>query len=143
VARQLAADGGDDKEITKAEGKMRDAQDRSATLSGAIVDIDKIIAGLEREVEQIIDRRMRVETNLALAAMVTRLEKAQAAHASSALELEMSCRECALVALEANAVAAFTMDLRQQLEPAIPTIIEGLKHHARAVAAGTARPSLP
>lgn len=80
---------------------------------------------------------------MALAAMVTRLEKAQAAHAAAALELEMSARECALVVLDAHPVSAFVMSARQQLEPAVPTIIEAFKQHARAVAAGTARPSLP
>src|SRR5580704_2450732 len=59
-ARELARDGGDDAAITKAEGKMRDAQDRVVTLSGAIGDVDKIIAGLEAQVEAIIDRRCRV-----------------------------------------------------------------------------------
>ena len=79
AARELARDGGDDAAISAAESKMRDAQDRSATHSGAIVDVDKTIAELSAEIERIIDKRMRAETNLALAAMVTRVEKARLA----------------------------------------------------------------
>src|SRR6266404_5393912 len=76
-ARQLAADGADDKEITKIESRMRDSADRSVTLSGAIVDVDKIIAGLEREIDQIVDKRCRAETSIAVNAMADRIAKAQ------------------------------------------------------------------
>jgi hypothetical protein len=58
-------------------------------------------------------------------------------------ELEAAVRESALVVFEGHAISALVMNARQQLESAIPTIVEGLKHHARAVAAGTARAILP
>jgi hypothetical protein len=101
-ARQLAADGGDDKEITKAEGKMRDAQDRSVTLTGAIVDVDKIITGLEAQIEAIIDKRMRAETSAACIAMADRIAKAQVAHEAAALELELAAKEGGILIPEAR-----------------------------------------
>ena len=92
-ARQLAADGADDKAISAAEGKMRDAQDRRVTLSGAIGDVDKIIAGLSAEIERIVGKRCRAETNLAVIAMADELAEAQADFTKAAQRLEAAARE--------------------------------------------------
>ena len=121
----------------------RAAEDKLSALQAASAKLAAEHAAIEREIEAIVDKRCRSETVAALGAMTARLEKAQAAHQAAALELEMSCRECALVALEGHPISAFVLDKRQQLEPAIPALIEAVKHHARAVAAGTARASLP
>jgi len=142
-ARQLAADGADDKEIAKAEGKMRDSADRSATLSGAIVDVDKIITGLEAQIDQIVDRRCRAETSIAVNAMADRIAKAQAAHEAAALELELAAKEGGILIPEARAVYEFTRSAREQLVPATEMIVGALRQHARGVDSGHAPASLP
>ena len=142
-ARQLAADGADDKAISAAEGKMRDAQDRVQTLTGAIGDVDKIVAGLEAEIDRIVDKTCRVETSIAVAAMADRLAKAQAAHQAAALELESAAKEGGLLIPESGAVHHFVLSAREQLVPAIEMIVGALKQHARGVLDGHYPASLP
>ena len=141
-ARQLAADGADDKAISAAEGKMRDAQDRSVTLSGAIGDVDKIIAGLSAEIERIVDKRCRAETNLAVIAMADELAEAQADFTKAAQRLE-AARESGLLIPEGGAVAEFTLSARERLPPAVEMVVVGLRNHARGVLSGHGPASLP
>lgn len=142
-ARELAADGGDDAAITKAESKMRESADRCDTLRGAIADLDQVIIGIERDIDEIVDRRCRRETSIAVAAMATRLEKAQAAHQAAALELEEAAKEAAILVPEAQAVHQFVLSAREQLIPANKMILDGLKRHAEGVLSGHGSPSLP
>jgi hypothetical protein len=136
-------DGADDKAISTAESKMRDAQDRSVTLIGALADVDKIITGLEREVDQIVDKRCRAETSIAVNAMADRVAKAQVAHEAAALELESASSEAGLIIPESVAVHQFVLSAREQLKPAIAMIIASLGAHAKAVLSGHAPASLP
>jgi hypothetical protein len=138
-ARQLAADGADDKAISAAEGKMRDAQDRSVTLSGAIGDVDKIIAGLSAEIERIVDKRCRAETNLAVIAMADELAEAQADFTKAAQRLEAAARESGLLIPEGGAVAEFTLSARERLPPAVEMVVVGLRNHRAAFYPGTGR----
>jgi hypothetical protein len=142
-ARQLAADGADDKAISVAEGKMRDAQDRCVTLTGAIGDVDKIIIGLEREIDQIVDKRCRAETSVAVTAMADRLAKAQVAHKAAALELELAAKEGGILIPESVAVYQFTRSAREQLPPAVEMVVAALRAHSRGVLSGHGSPSLP
>jgi hypothetical protein len=142
-ARQLAADGGDDKAISAAEGKMRDSQDRVQTLTGALADVDKTIAGLERDIDQIVDKRCRAETSIAVTAMADRIAKAQAAHQAAAIELEAASKEGGILIPESRAVYEFTLSARTQLVPAVEMVIAGLKAHARGVLSGHGPASLP
>ena len=140
-ARKLAGDGADDKAISIAEGRMRDAQDRVETLTGALADIDVIITGIEREIDQIVDKRCR-ETSLAVDAMSTRLSKAASAFDEAAKELEAAAREI-LIIPEAQAVAEFTKSMHVQIPVAVEMIVAGLKGHAHGVRSGHAPASLP
>jgi hypothetical protein len=78
---------------SSAESKARcaPAQDRAASLIGGLARINTEIAGVELEIEQIIDRRCRSETAAAVAAMIERFDKA-AAHAAAALEYEQRAK---------------------------------------------------
>jgi hypothetical protein len=142
-ARELARDGADDKMISVAEGKMRDAQDRVQTLTGAIVDVDKTIGELERTINEIIDKRCRTETSIAVTAMADRLAKAQVAHAAAALELELAAKEGGILIPESVAVHQFVLDARTQLVPAIEMVVAGLRAHAQGVLSGHGPASLP
>jgi hypothetical protein len=143
TARELARDGADDAAISAAESRMRESADRSSTLSGAIVDVDKTIGELSAQIEQIVDKRVRAETSLAVDAMADRLSRAQVAHEAAALELELAAREPGLLIPEGVAVGEFTLSARQQLPAAIEMIMVGLRNHAKAVLNGGAKASLP
>jgi hypothetical protein len=142
-ARQLAADGADDKEITKAEGRMRESADRVVTLTGALTDIDKIIAGLESQIDQIIEKRCRAETSAAVNAMADELAEAQAAFTKAAERLEAAARQSGLLIPEGRAVAEFTLSALTQLPPAVEMVTAALRQHAQGVLSGHAPASLP
>jgi hypothetical protein len=142
-ARKLAGDGGDDKAISTAEGRMRDAQDRVVTLTGALADIDVIITGIEREIDQIVDARCRRETSAAVTAMADELAEAQADFTKAAQRLEAAARQSGLLVPEGRAVAEFTLSAHTQLPPATAMVVGALHAHAKAVLAGGAPASLP
>jgi hypothetical protein len=142
-ARQLASEGADDAAISKAEGRMRDSADRCVTLRGAIDDVDKIITGIEREIEQIIDRRCRAETSAAVNAMGDRVQRAAAAFDEAAKELEAASKEGGLIVPESRAISIFTGDANAQLKPATEMVVAALRQHAQGVLSGHAPASLP
>jgi hypothetical protein len=142
-ARQLASEGADDKTIAVAETRMRESADRCDTLRGAVVDVDKIIAGIEAQIDQIVDKRCRRETSAAVDAMASRLAAAQAAHQAAALELEEAAKEGGILIPESVAVHQFVLSMREQLIPANEMIVDALKQHARGILAGHGSPSLP
>jgi hypothetical protein len=143
LARTLATEGADDVALAKAENAMRVQQDRAVTLRAAIGDIDSTIAGHKREIAEIIDQRMRAETSAAVAEMANALENAAEDFEGVASALEAATREASPIILDGHAISAFVMSARQQLPPAIEVLVDGLRNHAKAVLAGTARASLP
>jgi hypothetical protein len=142
-ARQLAREGADDAELTAAETAMRAQQDRASTLTAAIGDVEKDIAALSTEIERIVDQKMRSETAATVGAMTRELEDAQREFDSAAKRLEDATRAVAPLVLDGHPITAFVMSARQQLPPAIDVLVVGLKAHAAAVIAGSARASLP
>lgn len=142
-ARTLARDNADDAALSAAETAMRNQQDRAATLSAAISDVETTICGLEREINSIVDQKMRAETAQTVDGMVSELENAAAKFEAIAKRLEDATRASALIVLDGYPISSFILSARQQLPPAIDVLVVGLKAHAAAVLAGTARASLP
>jgi predicted transcriptional regulator len=143
-ARQLAANCADDKAISAAEGKMRDAQDRSVTLSGAIVDVDKTIAELVAQIDQIVDKRCRAETSAAVNAMASELEDAARKFASAAQRLGDAARATGLLVPEGTALHQwYALHVREQLAPTVETIISALRAHGQGVLNGSRPAGLP
>ena len=144
AARALVAAGdASDPKLTSIETEMRNAQDRAKTLTDGLADIDGGIAELEAQVDAVVDQRMRAETVAVVTGMAARMVKAEVAFTAAAQEFEDAARECAPVALDGNPLAAFLMSAKEQVPPANAVVIETLRQYAAAVAAGTARASLP
>jgi hypothetical protein len=142
-ARQLARDGGDDDALTSVESAMRAQQDRSTTLIAAIADVEATIAALEREINGIVDQRMRAETAQAIGTMAREIEDVAAEYSAVAQRFENSVKAVALIAFEAPPIFAFIESARTQLSPAIISLLTELQQRAAAVIAGTVRASLP
>src|SRR3981081_679289 len=62
TAQALARDGAEDGVLDKAETAVRSAQDRAATIAGAIADVDRQLTVLERTKAENADRKLRSET---------------------------------------------------------------------------------
>ncbi len=139
-ALALAAD---DKALDAALQAKRAAEDKLSALQAASAKLAAEHAAIEREIEAIVDRRMRAETSAACNVIADRIAKAQAAFTEAAQELEAAAREAALIILDGHPVASFVLSAREQLPPAIEVIVVGLRNHARAVIDRRAPASLP
>jgi hypothetical protein len=144
ASRVLVAEGGfADPKLTIIENETRAAQIRAASLRGGLDRIDADIAGLEREVDRIVDKRCRAETSIAVNAMADELAEAQAAFTKAAQRLEVAARQSGLLIPEGRAVAEFTLSALMQLPPAVEMVTAALRQHARGVLSGHAPASLP
>jgi hypothetical protein len=142
-ARKLARECADDQTLSAAELDMRREQDRTATFTGAISDVEATIADLEREIAQIIDQRCRSETATALTTLADKLAAAATAFDEPAGLLAELARDSALIVLDAYPLQVFMHAVKEQVPPAVAAITNSLRDHARAVLAGTAPASLP
>ncbi|SHG08590.1 hypothetical protein [Bradyrhizobium erythrophlei] len=142
-ARKLAREGADDQTLSAAELDMRREQDRTATFTGAISDVEATIASLEGEIAQIIDQRCRNETATALTTLADKLAAAATAFDEPVGQLAEMARESALIVLDGHPLQVFMHAVREQVPPTIAVITNGLRDHAKAVLAGTLPPTLP
>jgi hypothetical protein len=142
-ARKLAREGADDQTLSAAELDMRREQDRTATFTGAISDVEATIANLEGEIAQIIDQRCRNETAAALTTLADKLAAAATAFDEPAGQLAEMARESALIVLDGHPLQVFMHAVKEQVPPTVAVITNGLRDHAKAVLAGTAPASLP
>ncbi|CCE00660.1 hypothetical protein [Bradyrhizobium sp. STM 3809] len=142
-AVKLASDGGDDAALSAAEAAMRREQDRVATLTEALANIDSAIANLEREIASLVDQRCRAETAAAVTAIAKKWRSAGAAFDASLDELVQLARESAIILPDAEPLRVFLEAVQQQVGPEASMITGVLEGHAKAVLAGTAPASLP
>src|SRR5580692_1544246 len=66
---QLAVEGAVDAALADGEAKLRDTERRVATLTPALVEIDKLLATLEAERAEMLDKKTRAATALATNAL--------------------------------------------------------------------------
>jgi hypothetical protein len=142
-AIKLASDGADETALSAAETAMRREQDRVATLSDAITIFDVAIAGLEKEIAQVVDQRCRAETAAAISTLVDKWGSAQEAFQTAVSELADLARESAVITLGAYPLQIFLNAVKQQVAPETDLVAGLLRDHAKAVLAGTAPASLP
>jgi hypothetical protein len=83
-ARQAARDAADDTTLAKIESSMRTQQDRVATLTAAIGDVEADIAALEREIAAAADAKLRGETVAAVNVLIDRWTDAEGAFVTAA-----------------------------------------------------------
>src|SRR5712671_3771709 len=75
-AQQLAFDNADDGLLGKAEAALRGALDRQGTISAASVEAGKLLALLESQLAELLDKKQRSATSVELLAMADDLEQA-------------------------------------------------------------------
>jgi hypothetical protein len=112
-------------------------------LHGAAAKIGKEVSEIEAAIDKVVDGRVRAETSVAVTAMADRLAKAQVAHATAALELELAAKEGGILIAESAAIYEFTRSAREQLVPAVEMVVAAFKAHSLGVLSGHGSPSLP
>jgi hypothetical protein len=135
-ARDLACDGGDDAAISAAESKMREQQDRCVTLTGALGDVDKAVADLERQVADVVDGQTRAATAVTLAEWLAEWDRASELFDIGCRAIEAISTLTGPTFIEAVATGHFASDARQQLPRAVEVITLLLESRRRGVLAG-------
>jgi hypothetical protein len=135
-ARDLACDGGDDAAITAAETKMREQQDRCVTLTGALGDVDKAVADLERQVADVIDQQVRAVTAREIEGMLAQWDEASALFDVGCKAIEAISILTGHTIAEAVATGHFARDAREQLPRATEVVQVLLENYRRGVTSG-------
>ncbi len=143
AAQQLARDAADDAALDVAEAASRNASERVATLSAALAETKQEVARLERERDDLADRKLRAETAAAIEAMADEIVKAGAAFDAGATQLVESSSRVAAIVLDGHGLQAFAMNARAEVPAAVAMIAKLLQDCARATIAGTAPAALP
>jgi hypothetical protein len=142
IVNQLAADAVDDIKLQPAIDHHLAADKMVAVRIRSLADVDKEVAACEVTVAKITDDKLRGETAAAEIALVDRWNVVAVAVDTVIADLVYLSRDTAPIVLDANGLQAFAQDCRAQIPPAIAVIVTGLKAHAAAVLAGTAKASL-
>jgi hypothetical protein len=136
AAQALARDGADDSMLEKAEAAIRGAQDRAATIAGALADVVQQLAILEQTKLETADRKLRSETAAEVAAMALDLEQAAASFDIAVAALSDVAGRAAMFILDAKGLEAFAASSRQQVPPAVELVATFMRNHAAAVLRG-------
>jgi hypothetical protein len=140
---QRAALDGDDGGLDAAEAAERAALHRHGTLAAACGEAGKLLALLESQIAETLDKKTRAATALATNALADELvEVAAGYHASTSALAEVATRALA-VTMEANGLAVFTASSLIEVAAAIPVVAEVLRQHARAVTNNLAPAAMP
>jgi hypothetical protein len=140
---QLAVEGAVDAALADGEAKLRDTERRVATLTPALVEIDKLLATLEAERAEMLDKKTRAATALATNALADELVEVAAGYHASTSALAEVCTRALAVTMEANGIAVFTASSLIEVAAAIPVVAEVLRQHARAVTNNLAPAAMP
>jgi hypothetical protein len=140
---QLAVEGAVDAALADGEAKLRDTERRVATLTPALVEIDKLLATLEAERAEMLDKKTRVATSAATLALADELTELAAAYHASTSALHEICGRVLAVTPEVLLLESFAASSLIEVSVAIPVIAEALRQHARAVTNNLAPAAMP
>jgi chromosome segregation ATPase len=143
AAAKQAAVTGNDADLDRAEGALRAAQDRSATLKAALADVEQQLAALERTKAEMADRKLRAQTAADIELLVRKLTEVGAEFTSTTERLSEHTRQAVPLVYEALGIDDFMKTCLTQVPEALELVNKLLRAHADAVVAGTAPATLP
>jgi hypothetical protein len=143
TASQAFALSGDDAGLDVAEATERTALHRLDTLRAAQAEAGKLLALLETQIAETLDKKIRAATVAATNELADELIEAGAAYdASTALLAEVSTRALA-VTMEANGLSIFTASSRIEVAAACEVVATCLREHGRSVLNHLAPAAMP
>jgi hypothetical protein len=143
TAAQRAALDGDDGGLDKLEAAERAALHRHGTLAAAHTEAGKLLALLESQIAEMLDKKTRAETSVATLALADELTEAADAYAASTEALHAVCAKALTVTVEARGLETFMASSLVEVGLAIPVVAECLKQHSRSVLNHQAPAALP
>jgi hypothetical protein len=138
AAEQLAIDGATDNELDTAEAKTRSLADRTATLRAALTQSEMQVSNLERERDELADRKQRDETAAEAELLAREVIAAAAAFDVAAAALATVTTRAIPTVYEASGLNNLAAICRTEVPAASDLIAKLLRVHAASVLAGTA-----
>jgi hypothetical protein len=143
AAKRFAIDGADDGVLDKAESDVRVAQDRIATLTVAIQEVERQIAALEREQAEAADKALRAKTVAELEVVGRDLAKAAADFDFATSQLAKIAERIGTFIPEGTGLAHFCQAAKIEVPPTIILLKTLLQGYVSGVVAGSGRATLP
>src|SRR3954471_18535392 len=135
--------GGDDAALDVAEGSLRAAQDRAATLKTALLDVDQRLAELEQSKTEKVDRKLRAETAAEVEALARDFAERAAAFDNAATSLSECTRRVVPLVIDGHGLNNFAGICRSDVPPAVTMLTTLLHAYADDVLSGRAPAALP
>jgi hypothetical protein len=135
---QLAIDGATDNALDTAEAKTRALADRTATLRAALAQSEIQVSNLERERDELADRKQRDETAAEAELLAREVIAAAAAFDVAAGALATVTTRAIPTVYEASGLNNLAAICRTEVPAASDLIAKLLRVHAASVLAGTA-----
>jgi hypothetical protein len=132
----------DETALDKAERAIRAAKDRATTISGAIVEAEKLLAKLENDLADAADKQTRAATAVETDAMKTEIKTVGHEAIVAITKLANVAERAGMCVPEARGLHAFCVSSGTQIPDAVALIVKLLGDHSAAVLAGSAPASL-
>jgi hypothetical protein len=132
----------DDTALDKADGATRSAQDRVATIAGAIIEAEEQLAALEAARDEADDKRQRAATIAEIEGLTKALDAVAREFDPVITKMATLAESFGLFVPEAQGLLNFTTAARTQIPDCVAMIKMLAANHAAAVLAGTAPAAL-
>jgi hypothetical protein len=121
---QRAALDGDDGALDVAEATEHASLRRLSTIGAALGESEKLLALLESQIAEMLDKKTRTATALATDALADELVEVAAAYHASTSALNEVCTRALAVTMEANGLSVFLTSSLIEVSAAIPVVSE-------------------
>jgi hypothetical protein len=142
-ARKLARENADEEALDTANGRVRKAQDRSATLAAALDEAKVAIGDLERQVAEQTDRKLRAESAAKAMKLADECEAAPADFDATVNDILEVASRAALIIHDAKGVQIFLGSARMEIRIALESVAKLLRSRASQILSGAAPAGLP
>jgi hypothetical protein len=142
-ARKLARENADEAALDTANGNVRKAQDRAATLAAALDEAKAAVADLERQVAEQADRKLRSESAAKAMQLADECEAAPDKFDTTVNNVLDVASRAGLIIYEAKGVEIFLSSARTEIRIALESVANLLRSHASQILSGAAPAGLP
>jgi hypothetical protein len=142
-AQQLAFDDADAAVLGRAQAALQAALGDVGTFGGALTKATALLATLEAEHAELIDKRVRASTAAEVAQMAIDIETAAKEFDAAIGALAASTGRAAKFCPDAVGLDAFATSSRMQVPPAVELTVAVMRHYAAAVLRGDQPAALP
>jgi hypothetical protein len=138
AAQKLVLTGADDVSLDVADAEVAKAENRIATLTGALAEADQKLASLERKLAEISDQKRRKQVASEVEAVIVDLGSAGATVIEKLTNLGEVAGRAGLVINDGVGLKLFSERLVAELPAALELIESSLRSHIAAVLSGSA-----